>query len=261
MFACAGVLAFALKQPWAGTAIGGAVLVTSVTTGFVPRNLLQILPLTLGATAIVTVLALALGRLPQRVRSRALATGAIAVLGIVGCLTYVYYDAYLHAPGGYVDTRPPAWRNQAYGYGALADVWTFIEQNVPADATVAYANTFYTYPLYGFDLSRRVVYVPTRANLRHLHDLPRSNRRLAGEEIVRFVSTELASQPDRDAWLANFARFAPDYLIIVKPGAGASELVPEIDFARQDPRRFQPVFVNDAGVVYRLVSPTTNPSP
>jgi len=101
--------------------------------------------------------------------------------------------------------------------------------------------------------------VPTRANVAHVHDLPASHRRLAGEEVVPYIAAQITSEPDRNAWTNNLARLRPDYLLIVKPGAGAAELVPEMSWIPREPERFQQIFENAAAVVYRIVNPTTNP--
>jgi hypothetical protein len=105
------------------------------------------------------------------------------------------------------------------------------------------------------------VYVPTRAGIAHLHDLPASRRPLSGEEIVPFIAAQLTTDPDRTVWTNNLAKLKPSYLVVVKPGSGAGESALETGFAGQEPQRFQPVFENEAAAVYRIVNPTTNPSP
>jgi hypothetical protein len=259
MFACAGALAFAVKNRTAAIAIGAVVLVAGVGTGFVAEGLRELLPATSALALVIILLVVGASHLPEVARRRALAIGAIVLLAIVGTLTFVYFDAFVRAPGGYVETRTKAWKGT--GYGALAGAWEYLDRTAAPDATVAYANTFYTYPLYGPGFARRVVYAPTRAGVRRLHDLPAmAGRRLSGEEIVAHVASELTSHPDRDVWLGNIARADPDYLLVAKPGIGPSPNVPELDFAGRDPLRFQPAFENDAAVVYRIVSPATNPA-
>jgi hypothetical protein len=259
MFAGGGVLAYALKLPGTALAIGVVVLIAGVGTGFVPRGLFEALPMALGLSGAILLVAIGLSRPPEPARPRVAAVIAVVLIAVVGCLVYVHFEGFLRAPSGYVETRMKAWENT--GYGKLAEAWQYIDVNAAPDATIAYANTYYTFPLYGFGLSRRVVYVPTRARIAYLHDLPVSQRRLSGEDVVPYVATQLTTDPDRTVWTNNLAKLNPDYLLVVKPGAGASNVVPETAFASQEPRRFQQVFENDAAVVYRIVIPTTNPSP
>jgi hypothetical protein len=259
MFAGGGVLAYALKLPGTALAIGVVVLIAGVGTGFVPRGLFEALPMALGLSGAILLVAIGLSRPPEPARPRVAAVIAVVLIAVVGCLVYVHFEGFLRAPSGYVETRMKAWENT--GYGKLAEAWQYIDVNAAPDATIAYANTYYTFPLYGFGLSRRVVYVPTRAGIAQLHDLPASRRRLAGEEIVAYVVAQLAAEPDRTVWTNNLAKLNPDYLLIVKPGAGAGNVVPETGFAAEETPRFQHVFENDTAVVYRIVTPTTNPSP
>ena len=258
MFACAGVLAYALKRPGTALAIAVVVLIAGVGTGFVPRGLYEALPTTAALAGAILLLAIGLHHLPAPARARATAVVAVVLVAVIGCVVYVHFDGFLRAPSGYVETRIKAWENT--GYRALAQAWAYIDANAAPDATVAYANTYYTYPLYGFGLSRRVVYAPTRAGVRHLHDLPAAERKLSGDEVVAYVAAQLTLEPDQTAWTNHLARLRPDYLLVVKPGAGAGTAVPEIDLASQEPQRFQAVFEDDSAVVYRIVTPTTNPS-
>ena len=259
MFACAGVLAYARKSPGTAAVIGMLVLIAGAGTGFVPRGLYEAMPTTAAVTGGVLLLAIGLYHLPDPARPRVAAVVAVVLIAVVGCVVYVHFDGFLRAPSGYVETRTKAWENT--GYGKLSEAWQYIDSNAAPDATVAYTNTHYTFPLYGFGLSRRVVYVPTRAGIAHVHDLPASQRPLSGEEVVPYVAAQLTADPDRTTWTNNLAKLKPDYLLVVKSGAGAGNIVPETAFATQEPRRFQQVFANDAAVVYRIVIPTTNPSP
>jgi hypothetical protein len=149
-----------------------------------------------------------------------------------------------------------AWQSGAGGYARLADAWVFIRNQIPPDQTLAYANTYYIYPLYGFDLSRRVVRASLRADRLHLHDLPHIPQPLPGERIGQAVVRNIIADPDRQAWLANLRRSGAKYLLIAKAdltGLPEAPPPPELSFARDDPARFQMIFENDAAVVYRIV--------
>ncbi|MGA3067076.1 MAG: hypothetical protein ABSF29_09540 [Tepidisphaeraceae bacterium] len=130
-------------------------------------------------------------------------------------------------------------------YGPLAELWVELDVQAPPDATVAYSNQFMIYPLYGFDHTRRVIYAPLQRNLR-LQDL-RLPPKLSGEYISAAVTTAANRTVDRAAWLENLQSAGAQYLVVASSGNP-----PEISLADQDPRHFHPIFINSAGIIYRI---------
>ena len=253
LFACGGIVAFALRgRRGAGVVIGAVMMAAGVATGFRPHLLLMLLPMASVITAVVLAAAWGASRLDRERRSRVVASGSIVAVATLGCLVYIYFDGFLYAPVGYKNFTISTWRGG--GYTDLADAWEFVRDQTPPDATVAYANTFYTYPLYGFAPTRRVVYVPTRNAITRLRDLPPATEPLSGEQVVPYVTAAMTAQPDRAAWLDRLARAEATVLFIAKPGHGAGTTVPELDFARQDPQRFTPAFEDQAAVIFRVKS-------
>ena len=48
--------------------------------------------------------------------------------------------------------------------------WRFVREELPPEQTLAYANTYFIYPMEGFDHARRLIYIPTRRGIAHLRD-------------------------------------------------------------------------------------------
>jgi hypothetical protein len=258
LFACGGIVAQSVRQLNAMLVVGAILLLLGVITGFVPQLLIRLLPWALGFAAAAVMLAWLASRLRPENRAGVLTIGAIVLVAAIGCLVYMYFSAFIVNPhNGYRASIAPTWREV---YGPIADAWHHVRERTPSGATIAYTNTYYTYPLYGFDLSRRVVYVPTRPGVRRLYDLLPARRRLTGDEIVEYVSSELAKNADRNTWLANLAERDADLLFIAKPGHGVLESVPELGFARQDSQRFAPVFENAAAVLFEVRPLATPPA-
>jgi hypothetical protein len=185
----------------------------------------------LGATRLL----FAVVRSPRR---RMLVAGAASALALA-CAIFVYWSAYLRRPlDGYAGTCAAAWRGG--GYAGLSDSWEFV-RSLPPDAPVAYANTCYTYPLYGFDLRRRVFYVPTRPDVATIRDLGRLNGPISGEQIQPAVVDALHARPDREVWLRRLIDSGAQFLFVGKTdpaGRNGAPEPPELRFARELPDRF-----------------------
>ncbi len=146
--------------------------------------------------------------------------------------------------------------NSTAVYGERAELWLFIRSQPPGD--VAYAGFPEAYPLMGFDLSRRVMYCPTRADVKSLIDLPNLPDHLPGEVITAAVDDVLAEHPDRSVWLENIRRGGASYLVV----AIGDKSPVEVAYANSDPVHFQPIFPaqgsahrDSPGVVYRIIKP------
>ena len=142
----------------------------------------------------------------------------------------------------YRQTTDPCW---ILRYGDQGDLWSELDAQAPADATVAYANQFMIYPLYGFDHTRRVIYAPLQRGLR-LQDLQLPPR-LSGEQISAAATAAANRTVDRAAWLQNLQSAGAQYLIVQ-----SGNNVPEIWLANQDPQHFHPIFQNFTGAIYRI---------
>ena len=102
------------------------------------------------------------------------------------------------------------------GYPRQAELWKWVDENVPPDGTVAYANTFFVYPLYGFDLDRRVGYAPIRKGLHDFRYFPRMGDRVPGDLIVRRMTEVMNANPDRDTWVENLRAMQARYVVVMK---------------------------------------------
>jgi hypothetical protein len=234
-----------------------AVLLSFVTIAFVP--------FTLHVSIIVALLMIGTSFVPRSLRIM-LEPGLIAiiVIALVICAMELRSIAlaalllFLAAAGGYVYWLPYSnqYRDEATRYwelsydGPLAAAWKFVRDEVPADATVAYANTHFVHPLLGAKLDRRVVYAPTRRGVRAMHDLGRLDGRVAGERIVERVRELTVRDADRETWVQNLRSSGARYVFIAKPQAAGE--VPELRFAQEN-EAFRKVFENSAAVVFEKV--------
>ncbi|WP_428938635.1 hypothetical protein [Fontivita pretiosa] len=250
LFACAAV-AMSGRKIVAELVWSGMLLLSAMATNFIPENLKRIVPMALG----IWVAGLAIVYVWSMLGTRLAKLMAAAIAGVVlFAFVFVYWSAFVHR-----ELEPMAnfaWQSGAGGYAPLADAWVFVRTRIPPGRTLAYANTHYVYPLYGFDLTRRVVRAPLRADRLHLHELPKIPGSLPGERIVPAVVRNIIADADRDAWLANLRRLGAEYLLIATgdlTGLPDPPPPPELIFASQDPAHFQPIFQNEAAVIYRIV--------
>ncbi|MCY2954588.1 MAG: hypothetical protein NTU53_21880 [Planctomycetota bacterium] len=158
--------------------------------------------------------------------------------------TYVYFD---RTVADYAQATPLVW---AQDYGKLAEAWTFVRHQLPPDKTLAYANTYYVYPLFGFAADRNVVYAPTRPGIAALHDLPPLHQSIPGEKLRQAITLATIANPDRATWLANLNRLGAAYLFLATDESIAAP--PELRFIAADAGRFEVVFRNDKAIVYKV---------
>jgi hypothetical protein len=239
------------KVPRAGQlAVAAAVLVISASTAF--RFVWARDFLIVGALAAIVAASVVdtIQRWPAAIKPMtAVAAGACLALALY---TYVQWTAYVHeceAASTEAWSFPPPDQ-----YGELGEVWKYVRDEVPRGATIAYANTYFTYPLMGFAYDHRVVYAPTRAGLERFVDMPAIEKTVTGEEIVANVVEILRASPDRGQWLARLRATGAEYLVV---GKKLSEMKnssppPEFAFIAGLPGTFTNVFENEAGVVYRI---------
>ena len=104
------------------------------------------------ATAAVVVFVWLMQRWPRRAR---LVLQMVFWFWLVAGYSYVFWAAYLMQYQEGLFLGGAAWDNV---YPRERPLWEFVNQQIPADATVAYTNLYLIYPLQGFSLQRRVVY-------------------------------------------------------------------------------------------------------
>ncbi len=228
-----------------------AFAILSAATAFRPAMTAQFI---LAAVAINGVAILLMSRwVPRIVRKVMIVAGAFGLVTAV----YIYWHAYIAAyrdVGTYVSWSAPTL------YGAQADLWRFVRDELPRDATVAYTNTYLTYPLTGFTHNDRVLYVPARKNINSLIDLPRIADPLTGEDIAVRMVQLLHGEPDRAQWLNRLKKSGANYLVISAVNAvdgSENPIPPEQDFASSDPAHFERVYptrsdARAAGLIYRI---------
>jgi hypothetical protein len=137
-------------------------------------------------------------------------------------------------------------------YGKLAYAWDFVRdpQKVSPDATIAYANTFLIYPLFGPNFQHHVVYAPVRPSLHNVRDFPFLGDRIDGGEIVPIVSRAMNTGADRDVWLANLRASQAQFLFVAKDQVLPNP--PELEFAGSEPGKLRKVFENSAAVIFEI---------
>jgi hypothetical protein len=201
--------------------------------------------------AVFGAIALVVWRTFLHTRRRRTYAGVVICLVIVGWL-YVWWNAYL---ASYRQSSTSGWTADWSNYAPLSDGWAFVRTQVPPDQKLAYANTYFVYPLYGFDLDRRVVYVPLRSKLRQISDLPSQPGKLRGDQIEPAIVRATIANPDRDAWIKALRESGASILFIGKrslSGSVSDASPPELTFAEHDPAHFQTLFINPEAAIYRF---------
>jgi len=247
LMAAPAVLAAAAASYRALSLAAAALLAAlSISTGFLPAEIATLTGIGLLFAAAAFLVAYAHHVLP-RVVNRALVVLGTCVALIVAASVYVYQNALIR---DYAQTVPMVWEAQ---YGPLGAAWAFLRSNIPPGKTVAYANTYFVYPLFGFDLGRNVVYAPTRSGIMKLSDLPPTNRSIPGEGLRAAAVLAAVANADRGTWLANLDRLGADYLFIAKDDAIASP--PELRFIAEVPAMFSLIYQNESAAIYRINRP------
>ena len=241
LFGCAA-LSVSAAPVWAAIPLGVLLLGLSVFTGFTVNR--ETFIGAGAAVAVVTLMVFVVHEHVRRLDGRLGAAAALAAALALAAYLYVNQDADVHR---YEQLTHTAWVSQ---YGPIADGWAFVSDNVPDDAVLAYTNTQFTYPLIGFEGDRRLAYAPTRPGVTSLHMLPRLEEPVSGERLVQELARVTVGHADRDTWLNNLRAAGADYLFV--PRAAVVTEPPELAFARAESERFEPVFENEAVVVYRI---------
>jgi len=176
--------------------------------------------------------------------------GMLAVAVLVGGLyAYVYWRSYVR---DYRESLYVSWPSE---YGPIAEAWQFVREKLPANAVVAYANTYLTYPLYGFDLDRHVVYALLQKGRERYIDLPEFPEKATDQNMRRMVETITVADPDLDAWLAHLNERKATHLLVAKPDPTSgyeSAPPPELNLIAQRPEMFKRIYDNRAAAVFLI---------
>jgi hypothetical protein len=243
LFACLGLATGLLRRPFAQSVATMLALGCFVSPSSAANAPVPLVAIALATTAVILALVHVSRRVPRLGRRLAL----VATLGGAFALTaaaYIGWNPYLRQ---YQVARVLFWQQF---YRELGDAWKFVADELPADAPLAYANTPIVYPLYDFELGRRVFYVPSRRTVTTIADLPPSGQRLAQGQIAEYAVAATVADADRRRWLERLRESHAAYLFICK--SGPAPLPPELSFAAADPARFVRIFENDAAVVYEV---------
>jgi len=234
---------------WISRVLAGALLTGSVATA-VPAKLL---PPVLFVAAILSTGALIARFVWLRwiAAWRDMRLVSLAALGLFAAgLVYVYWAVY-------VDRCRTDYRvmwTMAYEQYGLGPAWEWLDKNAAPGDVIACTGTPMTYPLMGFDLDRRVVYVPVRPDIQDFADLPRIAEPLAGGKIIARTMQAYRSNPDKTHWLSGLARRRVRFVLTTPTGARQP-----IEQAWADADRgFRLVFRSDATRIYAVPATGSN---
>jgi hypothetical protein len=243
LFAACAIALSDLPKP-AGIALAACLAATAAATAFRIQMSASFLIAGMVAVAIGTLVAM---------NRTVLRYGAVAAGLAIALYGYVYWAWYINQME--LDSVPSWSVSEDEGaYGQIGEVWGYVRNELPKGTTIAYANTYFTYPLMGFAYDHRVVHAATRHNLERFVDMPAIQERITGEEIVGHVVKMLGQDPDRAQWLDRLRRTGAQYLVVGKTLKETRDnpTPPEMTFAQSDPERFTKLFENEAGVVYQI---------
>ncbi len=217
-------------------AAAAVVLVLSLATCFSKENAGQTAVFACGALAIALA-AILLDWLQTDVLRFGRPTVWIACVAVALLVLIFRWPHYL---GEYKAARFQFW---SATYPDQSPAWQFVDEHVPAGATIAYSNEFMIYPLYGFDISRRLVYAPIRkrASIAEL----RFDGDVSAENLFQKAGEAANANPDPLAWRQNLAATAAGYLFL---GPHA----PERAWANADAAHFQKLFEDANALVFRI---------
>jgi hypothetical protein len=223
----------------------------AVATTFKPELLQFVLSYAGVGAAIAAAgagIALGMARLATRKpQSAPMVLLGIAATAALALLMYVYVN-WTGTIGAYRETGDLAWEQQ--GWSEHATAWHYVRAETPPDATIAFANTAYVYPFYGFNYTRRVVYAPVRPGIATFVDVPRLGDTIPGDLILDAMTAAQNANADRATWLANLQRLGADFVVIYKQER--SKDPPELRFAAELPEKLHRVFEDPHSIVYRI---------
>ena len=144
---------------------------------------------------------------------------------------------------------------QPFLYGNYADAWGVIRDQTPSGSTIAYDNFFMVYPLFGADLSRHVVFIPSKPGVHEVTDLPFMGP-VIGEQVPVEVVRVMNEHADKLTWLINLVLSHARYVLVGKQDLTLSSRrvhPPELDYIASLPTHFRTLLSNDSVDVYEVV--------
>jgi hypothetical protein len=252
-FATAGLALARSPRPFALATAAALALLSTVTSFAATRDtrLVALIGGLAGAAAIIAAIGVGVVFLQSRVlhlRARGLAGVAAVLAAAVAMEVYIDWHAYVEQCR---QLRYEVWLRPD-SYPERAAVWKWVDGNLPADATIAYANTYFVYPYEGFEFSRRAGYAPVRRGLHDFLHFPRMGDRVPGDAIVERMTEVMNTDADRSTWKENLRALGARYLVIIKSDPHLSVHPPELQFALEDVRKFVPVYEDAGSIVFRI---------
>jgi hypothetical protein len=230
-----------LPRP-AGMATGAVIAALSIITAFSGELAWNLAWPAVVITAI-GILSLLIREIWPMLMHKLLIGGAAVAILVISALCYVYMDQTIRL---YADYTQTAWQMQC---GAIGDAWMIVRDRIQPGKAIAYSNTSFTYPLFGFGGDRLVVYAPTQRGVSHLHDLPPMHAKIPGERLTEQMSEWTVRDANRKAWIQNLRMLKADYLFVAKSGPVKGPR--ELDFAASMPG-FKVIFENSAAAIYSI---------
>jgi hypothetical protein len=233
-----------LSKQWLRIGAGLLLACVSTATSFNVKLEIRIAEF---AGASLLIAAIGVGLLLLIHQRRSLLQPAILLACLVGAGgIYVHWHAYVKL---YQEGCVGAWASR---YDVEAPIWGFVrdESQVPPDATIAFANTQYTYPLYGFKFQRNVGYAPTRRGLHSFLEFPRMGNTVPGDLIVQTMTHVMVEDPDRQTWLENLRTMQARYVVVFRHGMVENPV--ELRFAAEDPVKFVARYQDPDAVVFQI---------
>ena len=242
-------------------AAAGALAAVSAATAFEP-GLMPNITTRLAQAAVATVVVVAAAVLQAgvfKLDARRLGYAAVALALVASMPVYVYWGLFLRTyyvktseirAGGGTDVSGItfAWSLQ---YAAEEPLWTFVRENLPDDATIAIANTFFVYPFQDASYRRRLGHAPVRRGLHDFRDFPRMGDTVPGDLIVQRMTDVQNADPDKATWLENLRRLGAEYLVIATFPHESDP--PERRLVAEERGLFKMIFEDPkAGAVYRI---------
>jgi hypothetical protein len=251
LYAAAGIAIARWLERWlpAQLAAAAVILIASWATAWRGEAFRVLGPELAGIATLVLLTGLGVAcllvRFPERRRVMIQYGSLAAALALIATI-YVNWDAYVES------CRHNAYPAYRFPYGPTADIWRFIRDELPADEPLAYSNTCLIHPMSGFEHRRRLIYVPTRRGVQHLHDLPPLAGKYSGENLVPAVAAELTTDTDAAGWLERVKASGAKHLVVFHGGTGVVKDPPELKIVAANPGRFEVEFSNEAGTVWRV---------
>lgn len=232
-------------------ALSAILLIITASTSFIPDNLKELIPTTGIYAVVIVIVAIGLQTALQNARSRSIAiiTSSLIVIGAV----YVYWNAAVHTYRARItELGARFWADDLY-YGPLANGWLWVRSELPAGTTIALINSHFTYPLYNFDLSNRIVQFSSRPDVAALTQLPALPRGIPGDQVIPRLVQTLRSGADASTFFQRLDASGAGVVFVDLQLQQQQGPPPELEWLRTTPQRFQVLYENPGCAVFRVV--------